>query len=143
MAVTSVQFAVAVHIMTALGFQDGKEVPSAVLAHSVNADASFVRKSLAKLSRAGLVETTRGKAGGSVLARNARKITLLDIYRASEAPPAFVMHTYTADKRCAVSCGIKGCMDGVLQQVQGNVEKALAKITLAQVIQQIGNPTHG
>jgi hypothetical protein len=67
MSVKSVQFTVAVHIMAALGFHDGEEISSATLAGSVNADPSFVRKSLSKLSKAGLVVTKRGKSGASVL----------------------------------------------------------------------------
>ena len=50
MPATSVQFTVAAHIMAALGFFRGKELSSATLAESVNADPTFVRKSLSKLS---------------------------------------------------------------------------------------------
>src|SRR5882757_10441530 len=81
MSVKSVQFAVAAHIMAVLGFDHGEEISSATLAGSVNADPTFVRKSLSKLSKAGLVVTKRGKSGSSVLARPPRQITLLDIYR--------------------------------------------------------------
>ena len=77
MSVTSVQFAVAAHIMAALGYKHGEEISSATLAESVNADPTFVRKSLSKLSKAGLVVTKRGKTGASVLARSPRGITLL------------------------------------------------------------------
>jgi DNA-binding GntR family transcriptional regulator len=45
--------------MAALGFRHGEELPSAMLAESVNADPTFVRKSLSKLSKAGLIVTTR------------------------------------------------------------------------------------
>jgi len=67
--------------MAALGYFRGEEISSATLADSVNADRSFVRKSLSKLSKAGLVVTKRGKSGASVLARPPRQITLLDIYQ--------------------------------------------------------------
>src|SRR5215510_7687074 len=97
MSVKSVQFAVAAHIMAALGYYHGEEVSSAFLASSVNADPTFVRKSLSKLSKAGLVVTKRGKSGASVLARPPRQITLLDISRASGATPAFAIHSYPAD----------------------------------------------
>jgi len=70
MSVKSVQFTVAAHIMAALGFRSGEEIPSATLAESVNADPTFVRKSLSKLSKAGLVVTTRGKNGASGLTRS-------------------------------------------------------------------------
>ena len=133
MSATSVQFTVAVHIMAALAFYRGREVASGALARSVNANPSFVRKSLSKLSKAGLIVTTRGKLGASVLARPARKISLLDIYRASAAPPAFAIHGYRVEKRCPVSCTIKERLSSVLQRAQGSFEKSLAGITLADV----------
>jgi Rrf2 family protein len=137
MSATSVQFTVAAHIMAALGYFHGEEISSATLADSVNADPTFVRKSLSKLSKAGLVVTTRGKSGASVLARPPRQITLLDIYRASAAPPAFAIHSYPVDKRCPVSCRLKECMSGVLSQAQSSLEKSLAKITLADVVEEL------
>ena len=137
MSVKSVQFAVATHIMVTLGYFHREEISSATLADSVNADPTFVRKSLSKLSKAGLVVTKRGKSGASVLARPPRRITLLDIYRASGAPPAFAIHSYPADKRCPVSCNLKECMAGVLSQAQHSFERSLAKITLASLIWQI------
>jgi len=137
MSVKSVQFAVAAHIMAALGYFHGEEISSATLSESVNADPTFVRKSLSKLSKAGLVVTKRGKSGATVLARPPRQITLLDIYRASGAPPAFAIHSYPADKMCPVSCNLKECMAGVLSQAQYSFERSLAKITLASLIGQI------
>ena len=116
MPATSVQFTVAAHIMAALGFFHGKEISSATLAESVNADPSFVRKSLSKLSRAGLIVTTRGKNGASTLTRSPEQVTLLDIYRASAAPATFAIHNYPVEKRCPISRNIKGCMSSVLKK---------------------------
>ena len=137
MSVKSVQFPVAAHIMAALAYHHGQEISSATLADSVNADPTFVRKSLSKLSKAGLVVTKRGKSGASVLARSPRRITLLDIYRASAAPPAFAVHSYPVEKSCPVSCNLKECMTGVLSQAQYSFERSLAKITLASLIGRI------
>jgi Rrf2 family protein len=141
MSATSVQFTVAAHIMAALGFYHGEEISSATLADSVNADPTFVRKSLSKLSKAGLVETKRGQSGASVLARPPRQITLLDIYRASAAPPAFAIHSYPVDKRCPVSRNLKECMSRVLSETQNSFEKSLAKITLADLVGEIRKRT--
>ncbi|MGA8230504.1 MAG: Rrf2 family transcriptional regulator [Candidatus Acidiferrales bacterium] len=142
MSVKSVQFAVAAHIMAALGYLHGKEVSSAILADSVNADPTFVRKSLSKLSKAGLVVTKRGRSGASVLARPPRQITLLEIYRASAAPPAFAIHSYPIEKKCPVSCHLKECMSGLLSQAQNSFERSLAKMTLADLVGQIRGKTH-
>jgi Rrf2 family protein len=142
MSVKSVQFAVATHIMAALGYYQREEISSAILAESVNADPTFVRKSLSKLSKAGLVVTKRGKSGASMLSRSPRQITLLDIYRASAAPPAFAIHSYPVDKRCPVSCHLKECMSGLLSQAQSSFERSLAKITLADLVGQIRHKTY-
>src|SRR5215475_6540251 len=142
MSVKSVQFALATHIMAALGYFHREEISSATLADSVNADPTFVRKSLSKLSKAGLVVTKRGKSGASVLARPPRRITLLDIYRASGAPPAFAIHSYPVDKRCLVSCHLKECMSEVLSQAQYSFERSLAKVTLANLVGQVREKTH-
>ena len=141
MSVKSVQFTIATHIMAALGYRHGEEISSATLAESVNADRTFVRKSLSKLSKAGLVVTKRGKSGSSVLARSPRQITLLDIYRASAAPPAFAIHSYPVEKRCPVSCHVKECMSGLLSQAQNSFERSLAKTTLAHLVDQIREKT--
>ena len=137
MPATSVQFTVAAHIMAALGFFSGKEISSATLAESVNADPTFVRKSLSKLSKAGLIVTTRGKNGASTLTRSPKLISLLDIYRASAAPPTFAIHTYPVEKRCPISSNIKGCMSSVLKKAQAGFENALDGITLADVVGEI------
>ena len=137
MPATSVQFTVAAHIMAALGFFYGKEISSATLAESVNADPTFVRKSLSKLSKAGLIVTTRGTNGASTLTRSPEQITLLDIYRASAAPPTFAIHNYPVEKRCPISRTIKGCMSSVLKKAQNSFESSLNRITLADVVGEI------
>ena len=137
MPATSVQFTVAAHIMAALGFFRGMEISSATLAESVNADPTFVRKSLSKLSKAGLIVTSRGKNGASALARPPKEVTLLDIYRASAAPPTFAIHNYPVEKRCPISRNIKGCMSSVLKKGQNSFEHALDRITLADVVGEI------
>ena len=124
--------------MAALGYFHGEEISASALADSVNADPTFVRKSLSKLSKkAGLVVTKRGKSGASVLARPPRQITLLDIYRASTAPAAFTIHSYPVNKRCPVSSNLKECMSGVLSQAQYSFERSLARITLGNLVAQI------
>jgi len=142
MSAKNVQFTVAAHIMAALAYHHGEEVSSATLADSVNADPTFVRKSLSKLSKAGLVVTKRGKSGASVLARSPRRITLLDIYRASAAPPAFAIHSYPVEKECPVSCHLKECMSEVLSQAQYSFERSLATVTLASLVGRLREKTN-
>jgi Rrf2 family protein len=134
------QFAIATHIMAALGHAAGKEVNSAEIAGSVNTSSSFVRRILAKLSKAGLVKTATGKGGSCWLARPARHISLLDIYRAVEAPKAFAIHQYPAEKQCPVSCGIKPALSRVLAETQKAIEGSLKRKSLAAVISDLTKP---
>jgi hypothetical protein len=86
MSVKSVQFTVAAHLMAALGFHNGEGIPSSTLAESENADPTFVRKSLSKLSKAGLIVTTRGKHGASALTRPPKQITLRQNFSSTRVP---------------------------------------------------------
>ncbi|WP_263262176.1 Rrf2 family transcriptional regulator [Pseudomonas sp. RIT-PI-S] len=137
MSQTNVQFAVAAHIMAALGVNHGEALRSTVLAMSVNADASFVRRVISKLAKAGLVTTTRGKNGACALSRPPAEITLLDIYRASEAPESFSVHRYPVSESCLVSRNIKGCMESILCQAQHAFEQGLAEQSLASVVERV------
>lgn len=134
MSQTNVQFSVAAHVMAALGNHAGEPLRSSALAGSVNADPTFVRRVVSKLAKAGLVTTVRGKNGACALARAPADITLLDIYRASEAPAAFAVHGYPVTEGCRVSRNIKGCMDDVLRDAQDAFERSLAQRTLADVV---------
>jgi Rrf2 family protein len=131
------QFSIATHIMASLGYASGAEVNSALIAGSVNTSSSFVRRTLAKLSKAGLVETATGKRGACWLARPARNISLLEIYRAVDAPKAFAIHQYPVERRCTVSCNIKSALSRVLDETQKALEQRLSRISLAQVISDL------
>lgn len=138
MSQVNVQFSVAAHVMAALGAHYGEPVRSSELAGSVNADPTFVRRVVSKLAKAGLVTTVRGKSGACALARPPAAITMLDVYRASEAPAAFAVHGYPVTEGCHVSRNIKGCMEEVLRDAQAEFERSLASRTLADVVAALG-----
>jgi len=129
------QFSIAVHILAGLGCGcDQNGVTSGHLAESVNTSPSFVRRTLAKLSKAGLVETTTGKAGACWLAKEAKSISLLDVYRAVDAPKVFSIHNYAEQKACTVSCHIKTALEKALTKSQKAMEASLAEISLEEII---------
>lgn len=134
---TNTQFSIAVHLMIALGFNPERDATSARLAMSVNTSPSFVRRILAKLSKANLVSTTTGKSGSCSLAKKPEYISLLEIYRAVEAPPTFAIHDYPVQSQCRVSCNIEATMNSVLAKAQKSFEKSLGETSLAEVITDI------
>ncbi len=131
------QFSIAVHLMAGLGASAGQGIPSGVLAKSVNTSPSFVRRVVSKLSRAGLIRTTTGKSGACMMTKDARTVTLLDIYRAVEAPKVFTIHDYPVRRDCTISCGIKAAMGKVLDSAQRSMEAGLKKITLSDVLDDL------
>ncbi|HEU6449097.1 MAG TPA: Rrf2 family transcriptional regulator [Verrucomicrobiae bacterium] len=132
------QFSIAVHILAGLACGcDEKGVTSAHLAESVNTSPSFVRRTLAKLSKAGLVETAKGKTGACWLAKEPKNISLLDIYKAVDAPKAFAIHDYSEQKECFVSCHIKTALEKVLGKTQKAMEAGLAGISLAEIVSDV------
>ncbi len=134
---TNLQFSIAVHVMAALACHCEKDATSARLAMSVNTSPSFVRRVLARLSKAGLVETTTGKAGACWLAKDAKRISLLDIYEAVDAPRAFSIHSYPEQKGCSVSCNIKSALENALKKTQKSMEKTLSDISLAEIVSNV------
>jgi DNA-binding IscR family transcriptional regulator len=128
------KFSVGVHIMTALGDHHGEQVTSADLTVSVRARESQVRRVLSKLVKAGLAVTARGRHGFSSLSRPAREISLLEIYRAVEAPPVFSIHEYPKEKTCRTSCTHKEAMVWLLEDTQGAFETRLGQRMLCEMV---------
>ena len=120
--------------MAGLAANAGRGISSGTLAKSVNTSPSFVRRVVAKLSRAGLIRTTTGKTGACMLIKDIQTITLLDIYRAVEAPKVFAIHGYAASRECTVSRGIKGALGKVLDSAQQSMETNLKKTRLSDVM---------
>ena len=112
----------------------------AYLAASVNATPSFIRRVLAVLAKADLVKTVRGPSGSCSLQKPPEEITLLDIYRAVDAPKVFALHAYPPEERCSVSCRMNKVMSGLLSDAQTSMEQSLAGKTLAEFISEIKAP---
>ena len=136
---TNTQFSIAVHLLIALGYNPERETTSSRLATSVNTSPSFVRRILAKLSKANLVSTSTGKSGSCTLAKKADEISLLEIYKAVNAPQTFAIHDYPVQKSCPISCNIEKTMNKVLTKAQKSFEDTLGETSLAEVIATIKN----
>ena len=134
---TNTQFSIAVHMMTVLAHMPEQIITSTNLSTSVNTSPSFVRRVLSKLSKAGLVQTAMGKTGACWLAKDAKDISLLDMYHAVDAPKVFSIHRYPEHKACVVSCNIKGALEKSLIKTQLKMEQELAETSLAQITSEI------
>jgi Rrf2 family protein len=130
---SNTRFSMAVHIMTALAFMAGK-MSSELLARTVNTNPVVVRRILGDLNRAGLIRAERGKDGGFTLARPARDISLLDVYRAVMDEQGLVaLHENPENRKCPVSCKVRGTLATYLKKAQSVYERELEKVALADI----------
>ncbi|MCK1393992.1 Rrf2 family transcriptional regulator [Bradyrhizobium sp. 1] len=134
---TSTRFAVAVHILTALAVSDGKPLRSEDIAYSANTGAVVIRGLLSRLSDAGLTRSQLGAGGGSLLAKPARKIRLLDVYAAVEDTELFSLHRTPPCESCAVGGNILEAIQPVLDRARKALEAELAKATVADVAAEV------
>jgi Rrf2 family protein len=140
---TSSRFAVAVHILALMAGADDEPIKSDQMAGSVNTNPVVIRRILCSLSRAELVISQTGAAGGSRLARKAGQINLLDVYRAVEEGGVFALHRQEPSQRCLVGGAIESVLKDLLGEVNLAVEQVLAKTTIEQVFRSIGERKRG
>ncbi|RIV92349.1 SUF system Fe-S cluster assembly regulator [Aurantiacibacter xanthus] len=106
-------------------------VSAAVLAEETGLPAPTVQKLVSQLSRAGLLNSTRGAGGGIKLARPAAAITLADIVEAVEGPIALTACVEQERPDCALGerCRVRPHWALVNEALRG----ALADIPLTQL----------
>ena len=66
-------------------FKKDKYIKGAEIAEKQNIPKTYLFKVMNNLQIAGVIRSKRGAQGGYFLARNADKITLLDIFRATDS----------------------------------------------------------
>jgi Rrf2 family protein len=125
----------AVHVLVALSFRPKDFISSDTLSGTVHTNAVVVRRSVASLRRAGLVVSHPGAAGGVRLARLARKITLLDVYRAVAKVELFRMHK--PNRACPIGKRIPEALGEFLPKAEKAFEQSLAEVTVEDVARKV------
>ncbi|AWN22555.1 Rrf2 family transcriptional regulator [Deinococcus irradiatisoli] len=125
------QYAIAVHILALLN-SSAEPLSSEFIAGSVGVNPVVVRNVTGLLRRGGLLETQRGVVGAN-LTRPASSISLLDVYRAVNAPETVLKLHQNPNPSCPVGAHIQGVLDQVFGQAQAALEAQLAQVYLADV----------
>lgn len=132
--ISSTRLAVAAHIVSVLASRRGEFVKSRYIAGSVNTNASFVRRILCSLTRAGIVETEKGKAGGSRLVKCPSELTLWDLASALGEERLFAMHANPVNPRCPISRGIKSSLGKAFAGVEDAAHGQMKRINLKDLL---------
>jgi Rrf2 family protein len=123
-------------------------VPAARLAELHDVSGSYLAKQLQALSRAGLVGSVQGKAGGYVLTRAPERITVLDVVTAVDGPqPAFVCTEIrrrgplaAPAESCTRPCAIASAMAGA-EAAWRSALRATTIADLARSVDEDSGPT--
>jgi Rrf2 family protein len=130
-------FATALHIMTALAFQNGERVCSEYLATGAKTNPGLIRRLLSKLSQAGLVDCQKGKNGGSLIAKTPDKISIGDIYLAINDSPIFSSFDKDPFQPCPVSCQIGEVLTDIFEEIEEPMINKMKTIKLTKIMKQI------
>ena len=133
---------VAAHILGLLSAREGTSgcaTTSEMLASSVGTNAVVVRRVMAQLKAAGLVDCRRGVGGGSVLARDPKEITLRMVYEAVQHDDGEMIgrHAGEVGSSCAVAPVIAEVLDEIYADAEEAVRRRLERVTIAQMTRTV------
>lgn len=133
MKITS-RLTVAVHILLAIDRLGNQyKMTSDFLASSVNVNPVVIRRTLSGLKAAQLVDVKAG-SGGATLKRDAKEITLYDVYTAMGCIGDGLFHFHeNPNPNCPVGKNIHAVLDMHLFNAQTAMENELKKVTLADI----------
>ncbi len=132
------RFAVALHALAALAFL-GEGRTSEELAHgTVNTNPVVLRRILARLVKAGILEAQPGKKGGFRLARAPRAVDLAAVYSAVEGQQRLLgIHANPPVASCPISCGIRPVLDSTFREAEGALIRSLAGRKLSDLVASV------
>ena len=110
----------------------GGRTNAAAIAAETGLPVPTVQKLVSKLSKAGLLRSTRGVGGGLQLARPAAAISVADIVEAVEGPIALTACIDSQDCAVEAGCSVKPHWPLINDALRG----ALADIPLTQLVSE-------
>ena len=111
--------------------EQGKTVSTAELSDVMGIPYRFLRKIVAKLVAAELINSKRGKGGGLTLARAGDAITLLDVVSATEPDAVQLNECLVNPESCRRSDACS--LNEVLGTIQRRFLKELSAVTFARL----------
>ena len=124
----------AVVVLTQMAAQPDRRVNTGALAAAIGLPETTVAKILKDMAKSGLVQSTRGAAGGYLLARPTREITVRAVIEAIDGPIAITdcVEGVTSACSAAAQCPVKGNWT----KVNSAIIQALDAVTLADMMPQ-------
>ncbi|EFM09930.1 transcriptional regulator, BadM/Rrf2 family [Paenibacillus curdlanolyticus YK9] len=108
--------------------------PSCTIADQLQSEATLLRKILATLARASLIETREGRDGGYRLLRPAEQITLAEVYQALQISEELGRSMEEATGSHPFGIMMQGVFASLVAELDESTMKVLEKHTIAELI---------
>ena len=126
----------AIHVLTYIDiFKDG-DLSSSAIADSIESNPSLVRRSMAQLTKKGLLVSQPGTVRVK-LARPSDEISLLDIYQAIDEVHELLHVDPQTNLDCPVGRNIQPVLRDFYDQIQKAAEQKMAAIKLSDISRDI------
>lgn len=131
-------FIVALHALVFLEHK-GQTVSSELLAENICTNPSRVRRVLAKLKKAGLVQTKEGRQdGGYLVTGDMARTTLYAVGKALESEYVSVSwHSGDSEKDCRIASGMADVTDMLIGELNRSCEERLKNWTVADISRRL------
>jgi Rrf2 family protein len=129
------RFAISIHALTLLA-ANSTPLTSEMIANSVDTNPVVIRRTMASLRTHGMVKSKPGAHGGWRLLREPKQIVLRDVYRSLSEEDVLLIHRHP-NKHCPVGGNITGALKTVFDDAQSEMEKALGRYTVADVLKDV------
>jgi Rrf2 family protein len=128
------RFSTAVHILTLLASTPEQRLTSEWIAGSVGTNPVVIRRQLAVLREAKLVESKGARGGGWALARSPEAIKLSQVRAALGDEATFRMHKNDPSPNCVVGQNVRQALQAVYEDAEKAVMRSLQTRTIKDLL---------
>lgn len=128
------RFSTAVHILTLLASMPNERLTSEFIAGSVGTNPVVIRRQLALIRRAKLVESKGARGGGWILARKPEAIKLSHVRDALGEEATFRMHRNDPSPNCTVGQHVRQALGIVYEDAEKAVTRSLQTRTIRDLL---------
>lgn len=132
------RFATAIHILVLLSKHKEEWIASEWLAGSIGVNPVVVRREIAALKKAGLVESLKGKDGGCRLAKKDKALLLSEVFTAISHTDLLGKKNKKPNPQCPVGKNINKELDKLYNQIDQTVVQYLKQYTLKEFTRKFG-----
>lgn len=130
------RFATTIHILTLMAHLPDEWLQSDFIASSIQINPVIVRKELGILQEAGVVESRKGKNGGSKLRFDSKEILLKDIYLLVKNEEILGKKNKNPNPECVIGKKINQQLESLFFETDQLVSEFLRNKTLAEFVHQ-------